>query len=113
MIVYQKKLLRIAEYWDGEEPKLEGVDLVRCFQRPQPLAGMLCREFYTILLDLNRDPQQLLNKIKRDTRYEIRRAGAQDQLTFDFQNGRNEKGFRAFCDYYDDFANQAAQPKIN
>jgi hypothetical protein len=89
------------------------VDLVRCFQRPQPLAGMTCRDFYTILLDLNRDPQQLLNKIQRDTRYEIRRAGAQDRLTCDFQDGRNEKGFRTFCDYYDDFAKQAAQPKIN
>ena len=113
MIVYQKKFLRIAEYWEGEEPKLAGVDLARCFQQPQPRPGMLCREFYTILLDLNLDPQQLFNKINRDTRYEIRRAGAQDQLTCDFQNGRDEKGLRQFCDYYDDFATQTAQPKIN
>jgi len=57
MIVYQKKFLRIAEYWDGEEPEPGAVDLVRCFQQPQPLAGMLCRDFHTILLDLNRDPR--------------------------------------------------------
>jgi len=113
MIVYQKKRLRIAEYWDGEEPKLDRVDLVRCFQQPQPRPGMLCREFYTILLDLNLDPGQLLKKIKRDTRYEIRRAGAQDQLTYDFQNGRDQERFRQFCDYYDDFAAQTTQPKIN
>jgi hypothetical protein len=113
MIVYQKKFLRIAEYWNGEEPKLAGVDLVRCFQRPQPLAGMLCREFYTILLDLNRTPQQLLSKIKRDTRYEIRRATDQDHLTYDCGNGRDEKLFRHFCDYYDDFATRKAQPKMN
>jgi hypothetical protein len=113
MIVYQKKRLRIAEYWNGEEPKLEGVDLVRCFQQRQPRPGMLCREFYTILIDLNLDPRQLLNKIKRDTRYEIRRAGAQDQLTCDFRNGRDENRFRQFCDYYDDFATQVAQPKMN
>jgi hypothetical protein len=113
MIVYQKKFLRIAEYWNGEEPKLEGVDLVRCFQRPQPVAGMLCREFYTILLDLNRDPQQLLSKIKHDTRYEIRRAGAQDQLTYEGGNCPDEKHFQQFCDYYDAFATRKAQPKIN
>jgi hypothetical protein len=113
MIVYQKKFLRIAEYWDGEEPEPEAVDLVRCFQQPRPLAGMLCRDFYTILLDLNRDSRQLLNDIKRDTRYEIRRAGARDQLTYDFQNGRDQEGLRQFCDYYDDFAAQTNQPKIN
>lgn len=71
MIVYQKKLLRIAEYWNGEEPKPAGVDLVRCFQQSRPLAGMLCRAFHTILLDLKRDPQELLAGMKRDTRYEI------------------------------------------
>ena len=113
MIVYQKNLLRIAEYWNGEEPKVAGVDLVRCFQQPQPLEGMFCREFYTILLDLNRDPQQLLSGIKRDTRYEIRRAAGQDQLTFDCRNGKDEKAFRQFCDYYDGFAAQKAQPKLN
>ena len=113
MIVYRKNLLRIAEYWNGEAPKVAGVDLVRCFQQPQPREGMLCREFYTILLDLNRDPQQLLSDFNRDTRYEIRRAADQDQLTYDFQNGRDQKVFRQFCDYYDDFAAQTAQPKIN
>ena len=113
MLVYQKKFLRIAEYWNGEEPKLTGVDLVRCFQRPRPLAGMLCREFYTILLDLNRTPQQLLSSIKRDTRYEIRRATDQDRMVYDCANGRDEKVFRLFCDYYDDFATQKGQPKMN
>src|SRR6266550_3724338 len=113
MIVYQKKRLWIAEYWNGEEPKLDGVDLVRCFQQPQPRPGMLCREFYTITLDLNLDPQQLFSKIKPDSRYKIRRGGARDQLIYEFQNGRDEKGFRQFCDYYDDFATQKAQPKIN
>src|SRR5437588_57120 len=103
MIVYQKKRLRIAEYWNGEEPELEGVDLVRCLQQLQPRPGMLCGDFYTILLDLNLDPQELFNKIKRDTRYEIRRAGAQDQLTCDFHNGRDEKQLRQFCNYYDAF----------
>ena len=113
MIVYQKKLLRIAEYWNGEEPKLAGVDLVRRFQQSHPLEGMFCRAFHTILLDLNRDPQELLAQMKRDTRYEIRRAESQDQLTYDRQNGKDPRTFRQFCDYYDEFATRKAQPKLN
>ncbi len=113
MIVYQKKFLQIAEYWNGEEANAQGVDLVRCFQQSHPLEGMVCREFYTILLDLNRDPQELLARMKRDTRYEIRRAGNQDQLTCDWRNARDRQAFQQFCDYYDDFATRKAQPKLN
>ena len=113
MIVHRKNLLRIAEYWDGEEPNLAGVDLIRCFQQPEPLAAMACRAFYTILLDLKRDPNQLLRAMDRDTRYEIRRAAAQDQLTYDCRNGQDESVFRQFCDYYDEFAAGKARPKIN
>jgi hypothetical protein len=113
MIAYRKNFLRIAEYWNGEEPTLAGVDLVRCFQQPQPRKGMHCREFYTILLDLNLDYDQLQSRFKRDTRYEIRRAEGRDQLAHDFRNGRDEGTFRQFCDYYDAFAIQKAQPKVN
>lgn len=113
MIVHRKNLLRIAEYWDGEEPKFAGVDLVRCFQQPQPLEGMICRDFYTILLDLTRDPEQLLSAMNRDMRYEIRRAAASDQLTYDCRNGQDTKVFQQFCDYYDQFAAGKAQPKID
>lgn len=113
MIVYQKHLLRIAEYWNGEEPTLAGVDLVRCFQRTQPLTGMVCREFYTILLDLTRESEQLMAGIKRDSRYEIRRASMQDRLTYECWDGSDKKAFGEFCDYYDEFAIQKGQPKLN
>lgn len=113
MIVYRKNLLRIAESWNGEDPVPAGVDLMRCFQQAQPRAGMLCREFYTILLDLNRDPKLLLSGFKRDTRYEIRRAAVHDRVTYDCRNAADLETFREFCDYYDAFASQKAQPKLN
>jgi len=113
MIAYRKNFLRIAEYWNSEEPTLAGVDLVRCFQQPQPRKGMHCREFYTIILDLNLDAGQLHSRFKRDTRYDIRRAEGQDQLDYDCRNGGDEGVFRQFCDYYDAFAIQKAQPKVN
>jgi len=113
MIVYQKKFLRIAEYWNGEEVNARNVDLVRCFQQSQPLPGMVCRAFHTILLDLKRDPEQLLAQMKRDTRYEIRRAANQDQLTCDWPNAQDGLVFQQFCNYYDAFASHKSQPKLN
>jgi hypothetical protein len=113
MIVYQKNRLWIAEYWNTEEPEFTGVDLVRCFQQSQPRERMVCREFYTILLDLNPDAQQLLSDMGRDTRYEIRRADDKDQLTYDCRNGSDAEVFGQFCDYYDEFAVLKGQPKLN
>jgi hypothetical protein len=113
MIVYQKNRLRIAEYWNDEEPKFAGVDLVRWFQQTFPREGMVCRDFYTILLDLTRAPGQLLDQMDRDTRYEIRRADSKDQLTYDCRNGHDTKYFDQFCNYYDEFAAGKSQPKIN
>jgi hypothetical protein len=113
MIVYQKKLLRIAEYWSGEEPQFAGVDLVRCFQQPRPVEEMLCREFYTIFLDLKLNLEGLWSGIKRGTRYEIRRAGNRDQLMYDCRNGSDEKALRQFSDYYDAFAIRKVQPKLD
>jgi hypothetical protein len=113
MIVYQKKLLRIAEYWNGEEPEAVRVDLLRCFQQAQPLAGMICRPFHTILIDLKCELPDLFSQMKRDTRYEIRRAGNQDQLTCEWYNARDPQAFESFCDYYDDFAEGKGQPGLN
>jgi hypothetical protein len=106
VIVYSKKLIRIVEAWNGEQPSLEGVDLVRCFQRASPSGNKGCREFHTILLDLTKEPDQLMAKIKKETRYEIRRAAVKDQLTYRWMNAKDQTAFESFCDYYDEFALQ-------
>ncbi len=113
MIVYQKKFLRIAEYWNGEEQQPAIVDLVRYFQQSHPREGMSCRAFHTILIDLKRDPKELLARMKRDTRYEIRRAADQDQLNCDWRNAQDPQAFQQFGDYYDEFATRKDQPKLN
>jgi hypothetical protein len=46
-------------------------------------------------------------------RYEVRRVHAHDQLTYVCRDGRDEEAFSQFCDYYDSFAIQKAQPKLN
>jgi hypothetical protein len=113
MIKYQKKFIRIAEYWNGEEAGEPKVDLMRFFQQSEPLAGTYCREFYTILLDLRQNSDVLLANIKKGTRYEIRRAAMSDGLIYETWNGKEPRVFNEFCEYYDHFAAQKAQPKQN
>jgi hypothetical protein len=111
MNVYRNKFIHILECWNGEEPDASNVDLVRRFQQPQPLDGMTCRDFYTILIDLRRDQDALLGAIKRDTRYEIRRA-ASEPLVYDLWTVNVLPVLDEFCDYYNVFASRRKQPPL-
>ena len=83
MIVFKKKFIRIAEAWGGEEPSAEGVDIVRYFQRTEPAAGALCREFYTIIIDLTREPGALFAAMRKGCQYKVRRAEARDNFVYE------------------------------
>jgi hypothetical protein len=111
MIRYRNKLIRILECWNGEEPDVRAVDLIRRFQQPRPIEGMYCREFYTILIDLRQDQTRLLAGMKRDTRYDIRRA-AGEGFSYEFYNGKDAGVFNEFCEFYDEFAIRVRQPKL-
>ena len=87
MIAYQKKFLRIAEYWGAEPAGNPQVDLVRFFQHSEPLADAFCREFYSIEVDLQQPETDLFSKMKRNTRYEIRRAQENDQFLYKIGDG--------------------------
>lgn len=112
MITYRKKLLRIVETWDDEAANALEADLLRCFQQTQPLEGFLCRDFFTILIDLTQDEDRLLVNMKRDTRNETRRA-AQENLEYEIWDGKDEVAFTQFSDYFDQFAIQRNQPRLN
>jgi hypothetical protein len=113
MIAYQKKFLRIAEYWGTEPDRNLQVDLVRFFQHSEPLADAFCREFYSIVLDLRRDETALFSKMKRKTRYEIRRAKMSDQFVYQVANGEDSAVLSEFIDNHDQFAAHKGQAKIN
>ncbi|HEX8098146.1 MAG TPA: hypothetical protein VF507_08925 [Pyrinomonadaceae bacterium] len=87
---------------------------MRLFQQPRPADDMVCREFYTILLDLRKEAESLLACMKKGTRYEIRRAAEKDELVYEFWEADDcAQVFEEFCDYYDEFAAQKGQPKLN
>ena len=110
-IAYQRRFVRIAEYWNSEEARLKGVDIERYFQQPHPVEGMFCRDFYTILIDLLKEPETLLAAMKRDTRYEIRRA-QREGLIYEFLPGNDVAVTNEFCDFYDEFARLNNQPMM-
>ena len=111
MIVYRNKFIRILECWNEEEPDSQDVDLIRRFQQSRSIDGMFCRDFYTILIDLDQDQAGILARMKRDTRYEIRR-GARDGLVYELYDGKDPDVFNEFCDFYDEFAVRVNQPKL-
>ena len=111
MIIYRNKFIRILECWNGEEPGPQNVDLIRRFQQPRSIDGMFCRDFYTILVDLHQDETDLLARMKRDTRYEIRR-GAREGFVYELCDGKDLGVFNEFCDFYDEFAVRMNQPKL-
>lgn len=86
---------------------------MRCFQQVRPLGRMVCREFYTILLDLSRGEGELFSGIKKGTRYEIRRAEAKDGLAYEAFDAGGHEALAEFGDFYDRFAAQKGQPQLN
>lgn len=113
MIAYQKKFIRIVECWNDEVPEANGADLIRRFQQTERLSGMLCREFHTVLLDLTQEQQTIFERMKRGTRYEIRRALSADDLSHGHWNGTEQNIFDEFCTYAEQFLTQKGQPKLD
>ncbi len=112
MIVYRRKFVRIEEVWHGEEPDGDArVDLLRRFQRDEPAPGSLSREFHTILIDLARDERALFDGMRRGCRYEVRRAGVRDALSYDCANASERADLLArFHDLYEEFARRKRLP---
>ena len=118
MIVFKKKFIRIAEAWGGEEPSAEDVDLVRCFQRTEPAADSLCREFYTIIIDLTPEPDALFAALRKGCQYKVRRAEARDNFVYECWSGdgrgeRERDALARFSELYDWFAARKRLPKID
>lgn len=113
MITYQKKFIQIAEAWFGEEPTASGVDVVRCFQRAAPMSDALCREFHTIIIELTKEPDELLADMNRDNRYKICRALKTGGLLYECRDANQSTTLAQFGDSYDEFAAQKNLPKLD
>lgn len=113
MILYRKASFRIAEVWFDEKANGVQADIVRRLQHPTPVAEGKCTPFHTILMDLNHDPDLLLARMKRETRYEIRRAADKDHLTYTMSIAADSDCLDQFLSFYGEIIAQKGFPKLN
>lgn len=73
MIAYRSAGLRLAEVWFDETADLPA-DIVRYNQAPRVPPGAAGTPSYTLVVDLARSEGELLARMSKETRYEIRRA---------------------------------------
>lgn len=100
MIVYRKKFLKFSEVWFEDHADNADVDVVEYINMSIPPANRCAyEESYTLQVFLQADTEQaLINRMDKNTRYEIRRAESKDQLDYKIQT-------LSECDNLDEFLN--------
>jgi hypothetical protein len=111
MIVSKIRGVRVGEVWFDEEPNFSGVDVLRYYRRSTPFDGIPFQESWTILVDLTKDENYILTAFKRDTRYEVKRAGTRDPIIYYAHDVVCPSVVSHFCDFYDRFAAQKGLPR--
>lgn len=106
MITYKKSVLRICEVWFDEDPSEHRADIFRYFQRANRMSAGGWTPFWTILLDLTFNSDVLLNRMSKETRYEIRRAVTQDKNVFQCWTDISAGQLAAFRAFHDEWAAQ-------
>ena len=104
MLCYKKAFLRVVELWFDEADTCPRADIVRHFQRTSPPEGCNCVPFHTLVTDLQLEASALFAKIKKDTRYEIRRGAEKDKLTCYVHNSVDADTLSGFLHFYRGFA---------
>ena len=103
MIYTRRGFIRILDYYFDEPTVPMAADIVRYNQWSYRVPGNACTEFYTVLLDLCRSRDALLNAMKREARYEIRRAG-REGLAYEYYSDPDLSTIDEFCGFYNTFA---------
>jgi hypothetical protein len=101
---YTKYRLRIGEAWFDELLDRSGLDVMFLTQYATPPPNAACAEKRTILINLSRDEETLFGDMKRDARYNIRRARDTDKIRCDCLAATDLEVQRDFCKLYDQFA---------
>ncbi len=104
MIVTRSRWLRTGEVWFDEDPSGERVDVIVFRQRSQPVDGARCTVFHSLEVDLTPDPDAILARMTKDTRYEIRRAADKDKVVAKCWFSNSGEALDRFCEFYDRFA---------
>ena len=105
MITYRSRFLTRSEVWFDDEPGDTGSsDWIRYNQRPDPVPGADCKEFYTYVIDLTPSREQLLARFDKDTAYKIRRARDRDKIICECCDPSDPAVISRFEEMYNPFA---------
>lgn len=113
MITWTKAFLRIGEVFFDEVPRIEEVDVIRYNQRSVPPDNVRFRDFFSMVVDLTRPEEVLFGALKKDTRYEIRRAIEGCSVTYVTWDSPDTETTQHFCTFYDAFAASKNLPPSN
>jgi hypothetical protein len=101
-----------GEVWLDEEPPSDrAIDILIYRQRPVPVDHPACNAFLSVVNDLAADPEDIMGRFGRTTRYEIRRAENGDGLHAQVVSPTTAS-LIAFADFYDAFAVQKSLEPI-
>ena len=106
VVVFNRGLYRSAVVFFDEKPNLQGIDIAHYLQRSGPVENGRCREFHTRLIDLLRSEDDLLADVRKDTRYEIRRAQDRDGVKCGRIDAHESGALERFRLAYDRFASE-------
>ena len=112
MILYDKSSVRIAElHFDANEAPPDA-DVVRYQWQCEPVPGTHTVTNHTISLDLTQDPETLLKRMRKQTRYEIRRA-EKESIAVDLDDQPTPDKLVQYYNFYDLFAERKGIPRAN
>lgn len=91
MFIYRSRFLTRGEVWFDDEPDDTPVDWIYYRQRPRPSPRGRWKFFYTRLIDLTREPAQLLAGMEEKTVSKIEAAEKADHIRWEPGDARDPK----------------------
>lgn len=104
LLTRTKKTVRICESWFAPEKITGSYDVVFYRQCLVPIKGCDIQEYATRIISLSVDEEHLFEKMRKNFRYEIRRAEQSDVLECEFININEDKKMVELKSFYDEFA---------
>jgi hypothetical protein len=102
MIVYTRSHLRIAEVFFDEPVAKPRADILRYQARNRAVRAPNAYLFHTLVVDLDKTPDELLAGMNRNTRRDLNRA-RKDRLEFEFDSHPSDAWLDEFFPFWDRF----------
>jgi hypothetical protein len=101
MIFSNRFSVRILDLYFDEPSNISSVDIIRYNQFSRPVTDAVCTLFSTMVIDVLKTPEELLARMDRDLRYDIRRAD-RERLSYEYWTGSGSSWMISeFATYYD------------